>query len=107
MAFYQRTHRTAVTDQDGKLVGNLKDLVARKTSLPTVHPGNCCEAPRRELILPYTCVAVLFSPAIALKCSEHDTHPYRPDDSDIYLARDVLDKQIIDTDGARVVRVMM
>ena len=106
MAFISELIGRPVTDQDGKLVGSLKDLIARKTEF--VHP--CIQAivvKRRggEWILPYSCVAVLFSPAIALKCSEHDTHPYRPDDNDIFLARDVLDKQIIDTDGARVVRV--
>jgi Mg/Co/Ni transporter MgtE len=31
--------------------------------------------------------------------------PYRPAERDLYLARDVLDKQIIDTTGMRVVRV--
>jgi CBS domain-containing protein len=106
MAFISDIIGRPVTDQDGKLVGNLKDLIARKTEY--AHP--CIQAivvKRRgdEWILPYSCVAVLFSPAIALKCSEHDTHPYRPDENDIFLARDVLDKQIIDTDGARVVRV--
>jgi magnesium transporter len=106
MAFISELLGRPVTDQDGKLVGNLKDLIARKTEF--IHP--CIQAivvKRRdgEWILPYSCIAVLFSPAIALKCSEHDTHPYRPDENDIFLARDVLDKQIIDTDGARVVRV--
>lgn len=106
MAFISEILGRPVTDQDGKLVGNLKDLVARKTEF--IHPCIQAIVVKRhgaDMILPYSCVAVLFSPAIALKCSVHDTHPYRPDDNDIYLARDVLDKQIIDTDGARVVRV--
>ena len=30
---------------------------------------------------------------------------YQPTENDIFLSRDVLDKQIIDTNGARVVRV--
>ncbi len=106
MAFISELIGRPVTDQDGKIVGSLKDLLARKSEF--VHPIIQAIVVKRrvgEWILPYSCVAVLFSPAIALKCSEHDTHPYRPDDNDIYLARDVLDKQIIDTDGARVVRV--
>jgi CBS domain-containing protein len=81
-------------------------LIARKTEF--AHPVIQALVIKRrgsDWTLPYACVAVLFSPAIALKCSESDTHPYRPDENDIFLARDVLDKQIIDTDGARVVRV--
>src|SRR5512133_692751 len=106
MAFISELIGRPVTDQDGKHVGNLKDLIARKTEF--LHPFVQAIVVKRrggDWILPYSCVAVLFSPAVALKCSEHDTHPYRPDDNDIFLARDVLDKQIIDTDGARVVRV--
>jgi CBS domain-containing protein len=34
-----------------------------------------------------------------------DIVPYEPSEGDIFLARDVLDKQIIDTNGVRVVRV--
>lgn len=106
MAYISELVGRPVTDQDGKFIGTLRDLIARKTEY--LHPVIMAVVIKRragDLLLPYSCVAVLFSPAIALKCSEHDTQPYHPDESDIFLARDVLDKQIIDTDGARVVRV--
>lgn len=106
MAYVSELIGRQVTDQDGKVIGTLKDLIARKTEY--LHPVIVALVIRRrsgELMLPYSCVAVLFSPAIALKCSEHDTQPYYTEENDIFLARDVLDKQIIDTDGARVVRV--
>ena len=47
----------------------------------------------------------LLAPTIPLKFRESDLPAYSPGEDDIYLSRDVLDKQIIDTDGARVVRV--
>lgn len=106
MAFISELIGRPVTDQDGKFVGNLKDLVARRTEF--VHPVIQAIVVRRrvgEVVLPYSCVAVLFSTSIPLKCSMQDTHPYATEEGDILLARDVLDKQIIDTDGARVVRV--
>jgi magnesium transporter len=50
-------------------------------------------------------VTVLLAPVIVLRDCEDALPVYTPDTNDIFLARDVLDKQIIDTDGARVVRV--
>jgi CBS domain-containing protein len=55
--------------------------------------------------VPYSDVAVLIAPAIPLTKSLAEIVPYRPGERDLYLARDVLDKQIIDTSGVRVVRV--
>jgi Mg/Co/Ni transporter MgtE len=57
------------------------------------------------MILPLTDVAVFVAPAIALKHHLDQVKPFSPQTEDIYLVRDVLDKQIIDKDGARVVRV--
>jgi magnesium transporter len=50
-------------------------------------------------------VAVLIAPSIPLSKRWADITPYVSGEQDLYLARDVLDKQIIDTDGVRVVRV--
>jgi magnesium transporter len=47
----------------------------------------------------------LFAPAIPLKYRVDELPTYSATEDDIFLSRDVLDKQIIDTDGARVVRV--
>ena len=106
MAFVSQLIGRPVTDQDGKSIGKLRDLVARKTEyLYPVIMAVVIQRRSGEMILPYSCVAVLFSQAIALKCSEHNAPIYHPEEGDIFLARDVLDKQIIDTDGARVVRV--
>jgi magnesium transporter len=50
-------------------------------------------------------VVVLFAPAIPLSRRLKDIVPFQPESQDLYLVRDILDKQIIDTDGLRVVRV--
>jgi len=50
-------------------------------------------------------VVVLLAPTISLAKRLQDIVRYLPGEHDLYLARDVLDKQIIDTDGVRVVRV--
>jgi CBS domain-containing protein len=60
---------------------------------------------RGNLIVPIADVVVLIAPAIPLTVQAKDVEPYQPGERDVYLVRDVLDKQIIDTNGVRVVRV--
>jgi len=57
------------------------------------------------LIIPYSSTAVLISRAIPLNCRLDQVEHYQAGEQDIFLAQDVLDKLIIDTEGARVVRV--
>jgi CBS domain-containing protein/sporulation protein YlmC with PRC-barrel domain len=96
-----------VTDVDGARVGRLDDLIA--TPKPAVpHPevvAIVVERKRGRLIVPFSSVAVLVAPAISLWCRLEDVPAYISGDQDLYLVRDVLDKQIIDTNGVRVVRV--
>jgi len=107
MAFLSEILGRTVTDLDGNFVGKLEDLIAReRADLP--HP--VVEAVvilkhGEQQVVPFSAVMSLFAPAIPLKCHVEDVPVYVLDDEDIYLSRDVLDKQIIDTDGARVVRV--
>lgn len=107
MAFVSELIGRPVTDVDGQRVGVLKDLVAKYwQSLP--HPvieAIVIEHRKEARVIPYTAVAVLLSSAIPLNCHLDDIQPYPLDDEVIYLAQDVLDKQIIDINGMRVVRV--
>jgi magnesium transporter len=96
-----------VVDMDGNQMGRLKDLVARYSS---GFPHPVVEALvvnylGRTWVIPYSAVAAMVSAAISIKWRVDSVHPYSPVNDDIYLARDVLDKQIIDIEGARVVRV--
>ena len=107
MAFFSEIIGRPITDVDGKQVGVVKDLVAKcKKNLP--HPvieAVVIGGRVKPLITPYACVAALLSKAVPLNCRLEDASTYEPESGDIFLARDVLDKQIIDTNGARVVRV--
>lgn len=106
MAFVSELIGRPVTDQDGKFIGTLKDIIARKSEY--IHPvieAIVVKGRGGERLIPYTSVAVLFSPAIPLKGTIQDTQPYSLKENDFLLGRDVLDKQIIDTNGARVVRI--
>ena len=96
-----------VADLDGERLGTVQDVVA-STIGEMSHPRIVAiqvKRPRGTLLVPYTDVAALIAPAIPLTQRLADIVPYQPHERDLFLVRDVLDKQIIDTDGVRVVRV--
>jgi magnesium transporter len=96
-----------VTDVDGEPIGRLQDIVALANG-GISHPAIVAivvKRPGGDLLVPISDVAALVAAAVPLLRRVKEIDPYRPGDHDLYLARDVLDKQIIDTDGVRVVRV--
>jgi magnesium transporter len=96
-----------VADVDGKRIGKLKDLLAcRQGGVP--HPQLVAIEVKQQggsVFIPIEDVAALITLAIPLKKKFSEINPYLPQPDDMHLVRDVLDKQIIDTDGVRVVRV--
>jgi magnesium transporter len=107
MAFLSELTGKVVSDVNGENVGRLEDLVAASGS-EVLHPHIKALSVRRSggsLLVPIADVAVLIAPAIPLKRRIEDIVPYQPEAHDLFLARDVLDQQIIDTNGMRVVRV--
>lgn len=107
MTYISELKGRPVTDVDGKRIGVLGDVVARPISHFT-HPvvnAIIVRAADGERAIPYADLAALLSTAIPLRRSLADVPAYEFQDADIRLVEDVLDKQILDTDGARVVRV--
>lgn len=107
MAFLSEILGHTITDYDGRYIGKLEDLIAREPA-DAIHPivdGVVIQGKNKLIIVPYSVVMALFAPSIPLKCRADELPQYEPAENDIFLSRDVLDKQIIDTDGARVVRV--
>ena len=107
MAFLSEILGHTITDIDGRYIGSLEDLIAREVRDAT-HPivdAVVVKDKNKTTIIPYILVMALFAPSIPLKCRADEITAYKPGENDIFLSRDVLDKQIIDTDGARVVRV--
>ena len=107
MTFLSEIIGRPVTDLDGNAVGKLKDIVVRKWAefpYPLIE-GVVVERKGKTQSLPFSALAALFSPVIPLKYRGDELPAFELKDNDIFLLRDVLDQQIIDTDGARVVRV--
>jgi magnesium transporter len=96
-----------VADVDGQVMGSVAEVLAHiKTDI--AHPrliALVIKQRRKQLTVSMDDVAVLIAPAISLKKRAQRLVPYEPSPDDLYLVRDVLDKQIIDTNGVRVVRV--
>ncbi|HEX9012936.1 MAG TPA: CBS domain-containing protein [Anaerolineaceae bacterium] len=107
MAYLSELVDKPVTDLDGQSIGRLADVIAaQRGELP--HPeviAILVKQDRTQLLIPYADLAVLFAPAIPLNKHLDQVEAYTPQENDLYLVRDVLNKQIIDTNGARVVRV--
>ncbi len=107
MAYLSEIIGRPVTDLDGMAVGKLTDVIVRPWA---EFPHPLIEAVEIKgkggiHILPFAAVAALLSPVIPLKYRLEDAPIFDLKEDDVLLSRDVLDKQIIDTDGARVVRV--
>jgi CBS domain-containing protein/sporulation protein YlmC with PRC-barrel domain len=97
----------SVVDVDGRPVGILEDIIA--TPRPEMqHPqvtAIAVKSGRTQKLVAIADIAVLLAPSIPLTKRWADVTAYPGSEQDLFLARDVLDKQIIDTDGVRVVRV--
>jgi magnesium transporter len=107
MAFISELTGRPVTDIDGTRIGILKDLVARpfkEFSHPVVD-AIVVRGETGDRAIPYSALAALLSAAIPLNRPMAEIAAYELREDDIRLVQDVLDKQILDTDGARVVRV--
>lgn len=62
---------------------------------------------RRQLTIPWAEVRTFAAATheVALRSTREESERHQANPDDIWLARDVLDKQVVDTDGRRVVRV--
>ncbi len=107
MAFVSELIGKIVTDVDGERVGTLKDLLAVMV-VKNTHPQITAIVVKErsaDRIISIEDVAVLIAPGIPLKVRLESLRPHQITEDDLWLIRDVLDKQIIDMNGVRVVRV--
>lgn len=107
MAFLSEIIKRPVADLDGQVIGKLADVIVRSwAEFP--HPlieAVIVEGKGKTICVPFSALAALFTPVIPLKYRADEIPGFDLKENDVYLSRDVLDQQIIDTDGARVVRV--
>ena len=95
-----------ILDLDGERVAALKDVIVRlgEEDHPPV-AGFVARYRRRDFFLPRWGIAQFAENGVRLNSDKLDLSPFMRRDGEVMLARDVLDKQLIDVDGKRVVRV--
>lgn len=107
MAFVSNVIGRPIVDADGETIGKLNEIICAQREGMTHPVVVAIETRTRKGIktIPRSDVAVLLAPVIPLNKRSGEIGSYNSASNDIYLVRDILDKQIIDTDGVRVVRV--
>jgi magnesium transporter len=93
-----------VVDVGQRRVGRVRDLtIAVQEPYPVV-TGVVVNV-RRETVIPWQQVRAIAGREVALRCSKEEVERQRAAADAVWVARDILDKQIVDLDGRRVVRV--
>ncbi|HZR99434.1 MAG TPA: CBS domain-containing protein [Chloroflexota bacterium] len=106
MAHFSTLLGRPVCDAAGQPVGKLVDLIVpADTDYPAIQA--LVAQPRRgeRVVLPWSEVAEVKDGSVRLAAPRDQLDAYTPADHDLFLARQVLDRQIIDIHGRRVVRV--
>ncbi len=95
-----------IRDLEGERVAAIKDVVVRLGE--DDHPpiiGLVARYRRRDFFVPRWRLTGLNDQGVSLNSDILDLRPFVRREGEVLLARDVLDKQLIDVDGKRVVRV--
>lgn len=95
-----------ILDLEGERVATLKDIIVRlgEDDHPPV-AGFVARYRRRDFFLSRWRITDFGSTGVRLNTDILDLRPFMRREGEVLLARDVLDKQLIDVDGKRVVRV--
>lgn len=95
-----------ILDLEGERVAALKDVIVRlgEGDHPPV-AGFVARFRRRDFFLPRWRISEFAEQGVRMSSDLLDLRPFVRRDGEVLLARDVLDKQLIDVDGKRVVRV--
>src|SRR5258705_6403707 len=95
-----------IRDLEGERVATVKDVIVRlgEDDHPPV-TGLVARFGRREFFLSRWRITELNEQGARLNSDKLNLRPFMRRDGEVLLARDVLDKQLIDVDGKRVVRV--
>lgn len=94
-----------VLDPKGEELGRVKDLtVVKGEPLPKVS-SLILESRRRHFKLPWTDLNIFNRRIISANIYKENLKPYEFTDDELLMARDIFDRQIVDVNGAKVVRV--
>jgi CBS domain-containing protein len=104
MVFLSEFLGAEVVDVEQRRVGRVRDVTATVIEPYPVVTGIVLSSRRGEVV-PWASVRTFAGREVALRPGSESSATVSANEGDIWLGRDVLDKQVIDTDGRRVVRV--
>jgi len=106
MLYLSQVLGRSILDLEGERVATLKDVIVRlgEGDHPPV-TGFVARYRRRDFFLPRWRISHFGEGGVRLNSDILDLRPFVRRDGEVLLARDVLDKQLVDVDGKRVVRV--
>src|SRR5438132_819006 len=106
MVYLSQVLGRPILDLEGERVATLKDLIVRlgEDDHPPV-AGFVARYRRRDFFLPRWRIGHFAIDGVRMNSDIIDLRPFMRRDGEVLLAGDVLDKQLIDVDGKRVVRV--
>src|ERR671939_305334 len=106
MLYLSQVLNRPIRDLDGERVATVKDVIVRlgEDDHPPV-TGFVARYRRRDFFLSRWRITEFNQSGVRLNSDILDLRPFVRRESEVLLARDVLDKQLIDVDGKRVVRV--
>ena len=105
MLFFSELIKARIKDTSGQTVGALKDIIATATEpYPTI-AAIVLQHKNERRIISIASLESWGNHAITLNTLEKNLPLYVPLLSDIYIGKDIMDQQIVDIKGIRVVRV--
>jgi CBS domain-containing protein len=105
MLFLSQAIGRPVRDQNGDPIGKVADLIVAVGERYPPVTGLVISTDGRQIFLPWTSVESLDITGARLRTSMLDITKFAQRTDEILLRADLMDKQIVDVDGRRVVRV--
>jgi len=105
MLYLSQLINAPIRDRDGERIATVRDLIARMGDGYPPVTGLVARQGRREFFIPIGGIARIDADGVTLSSVKLNIGRFERRDSEILLNRDVLDRQIIDVNGKRVVRV--
>ncbi len=103
--FVSEVYRKPVLDQTGEVIGRLRDITVSMGEPYPAISGLVIASGRNIYTIPWESVNLFNRRVISINALRHNLVPSSPSASYIMIFRDMLDKQIVDIDGAKLVRV--
>lgn len=105
MFFLSKILGQQVRDSRSQPIGALDDVVVTIRRKYPYATKLVVKSGRKKMLLPWQLVRNFEESQTMLRLPASEIEPVEPEEGEIYLARDILDNQIVDTEGRKLIRV--